>query len=132
MGHDEFKFHHPHSHEIATPSVEVPTWALWLMEQVALLRRDLFNMKQSTQDLVDAFGVLAEKVNELEAAADALKGAQTDGSDEVAVKALTQQLLDKATEVSGHLPTVAAAVPPVVAAPADPSPVPDLAPPPSA
>lgn len=73
-------------------------------------------VKQSTQDLVDAFGTLSGKITELEALVDQAN----DTDDEAAKAALLGQIKDKLAEVTGHLPTVASTATSAAQAPADP------------
>jgi hypothetical protein len=72
-------------------------------------------MKQSTQDLIDAFGVLSGKVGELEVLVDQA----ADTTDEAAKADLLAQIKAKTSEISGHLPTVADAGTAVAQAPED-------------
>jgi Mg2+/Co2+ transporter CorC len=73
-------------------------------------------VKQSTQDLVDAFGTLSGKITELEA----LVGQVDDADDEAAKTALLAQIKDKVTEITGHLPVVATAAQTAAQSDADP------------
>ena len=88
-----------------------------ILEITALLKliKTENEMKQSTQDLIDAFGQLSTKIGELEALVDQA----VDTSDEEAKAALLAQIKDKTSEISGHLPTVASTATTVAQSDAD-------------
>jgi hypothetical protein len=79
-------------------------------------------MKQSTTDVVNAVNDLIANAAAVDKALEALVEAQSN-EDDTALEAAVTQLVDLKKDQDDHLTKLTAAVPPVVAAPADPAPV---------
>lgn len=104
------------------PSEKVPAWANVLCHQLALLIREVRNMKQSTTDLINATNALIDNSANVDAAIDALVAASSN-EDETAVTAAVEKLKSLKSDQNTHLAKLVAAVPAAAAAPADTAPV---------
>lgn len=104
------------------PSEKVPAWANVLCHQMALLIKEVRNMKQSTVDLIDATNALIDNQAKIDAAIDEAAAGQ-DAEDETAVAAAVDKLKSLKTDQNTHLSKLVAAVPAAAAAPADTAPV---------
>lgn len=102
------------------PSERVPAWANVLCSQMALLIREVREMKQSTTDLIAATNDLVSNDAAMEKAVDDLVAAQASG-DDAAVETAVGQLKTLKANQSSHLAALVTAIPPVVAAPTDPA-----------
>lgn len=127
-GHDDLLrkgFGHARRHEPVpeiAPSDRAPPWVNVISNQMALLIKEIREMKQSTTDLIAATNDLVSNDAAMEKAVDDLVAAQASGDDAAVETAVGQLKILKANQ-SSHLAALVTAIPPVVAAPTDPAPV---------
>jgi hypothetical protein len=111
---------HVNIHQVGR-NIERMEWRLERIERLLLriLKEDV-DMKQSTQDLVDAVTQLSATTDEIGTAIDALVAAQGE-DDSDAIEAQVEILKGLAPKLKSHLPAVAAAGTAVAQAPSDPA-----------